>query len=126
MGTVSEIANLGDSKSSQPPTSNSTSKPRSATLLPSARKLTHGPQDVGARHSIGLPIHVYPLYENATRARRGQSMAENNDESAGLYEDFARVAAGNTAAWGFGREAATREEIGTVTRRNRMICFPCE
>ena len=94
--------------------------------MPSARKLTHGPQDVGARHSIGLPIHVYPLYENATRARRGQSMAENNAESAGLYADFAQVAGGNTASWGFGKEAATREEIGTVTRRNRMICFPCE
>lgn len=110
-GTVSEIATLGDSKS--------------VSMLPSARKLKTA-TDTGATHGIGLPIQVYPLYENATRASRGQTLAENNEESASLYADFAAVAQGNTAAWSFGKKAATKEEIGTVTKKNRMICYPCE
>ncbi|KFY70258.1 hypothetical protein V499_09320 [Pseudogymnoascus sp. VKM F-103] len=80
--------------------------------------------NTGATHGIGLPIQVYPLYENATRASRGQTLAENNEESASLYADFAKVAQGNTAAWNFGKKAATKEEIGTVTKKNRMICYP--
>ncbi|OBT81920.1 hypothetical protein VE02_09682 [Pseudogymnoascus sp. 03VT05] len=80
--------------------------------------------NTGATHGIGLPIQVYPLYENATRASRGQTQAENNEESASLYADFAKVAQGNTAAWNFGKKAATKEEIGTVTKKNRMICYP--
>ncbi|OBT65909.1 hypothetical protein VE03_05447 [Pseudogymnoascus sp. 23342-1-I1] len=80
--------------------------------------------NTGSTHGIGLPIHVYPLYENASRASRGQSLAENNEESASLYADFAAVAQGNTAAWSFGKMAATKEEIGTVTKKNRMICYP--
>jgi hypothetical protein len=111
MGTVSEIATWGDSKS--------------VSMLPSARKLTTA-KDIGATHSIGLPIHVYPLYENATRAQRGQTVTGNNEESASLYADFAKVAQGNTASWNFGKPAATKETIGTVTKKNRMICFPCE
>jgi hypothetical protein len=81
--------------------------------------------DLGTLHSVGLPIHVYPLYENAFRAHRGQSMQENNQESAELYADFAKVAEQNPVAWNFGRPAATEEIIGTVSKKNRMICFPC-
>jgi hypothetical protein len=74
---------------------------------------------------VGLPIHVYPLYENAFRARRGQSIQENNLESAELYADFAKVAEKNPFAWNYGQPAATEEVIGTVSKKNRMICFPC-
>jgi hypothetical protein len=81
---------------------------------------------IGAVHKIGLPIHVYPLYENAFRAWKGQSLQENNAESARLYADFAKVAERNSWAWSFGERATTEEEIGTVSRRNRMICSPCE
>ena len=80
---------------------------------------------IGAAHMIGLPIHVYPLYENAFRAKRGQSIAENNAESARLYAEFAKVAEGNPLAWSYGERAKTEEEIGTVGKRNRMICYPC-
>jgi hypothetical protein len=81
---------------------------------------------IGAVHGIGLPIHVYPLYENAFRAWRGQGMGENNQESARLYAAFAKVAERNPGAWSYGERAATEETIGTVSRRNRMICAPCE
>lgn len=80
---------------------------------------------IGAAHKIGLPIHVYPLYENAFRARRGQSIQDNNRESARLYADFATVAEGNPIAWSFGERAKTVGEIGAVSRGNRMICYPC-
>lgn len=80
---------------------------------------------IGSLHGIGLPIHVYPLYENGFRAYRGQSIAENNRESARLYAEFAKVAEKNPAAWNYGKPAATEEVIGTVTKANRMICFPC-
>lgn len=81
---------------------------------------------LGAAHAIGAPIQVYPLYENGFRAHRGQSVQDNNKESAELYAEFAKVAEGNEYAWNFGTRALTAEEIGTVTGRNRMICFPCE
>lgn len=80
---------------------------------------------IGSLHGIGLPIHVYPLYENGFRAHRGQSIADNNQESARLYAEFAKVAEKNPAAWNYGKPAATEEVIGTVTKANRMICFPC-
>jgi len=81
---------------------------------------------LGALHGIGAPIQVYPLYENAFRAHRGHSIKENHDESAKLYAEFSKVAAGNEYAWNGGREADSEEVIGTVGAKNRMICFPCE
>ncbi|KIW24683.1 uncharacterized protein PV07_10385 [Cladophialophora immunda] len=81
-------------------------------------------KDIGAVHSIGAPIHVYPLFENSFRAHRGQSIPENHDESSQLYAEFAKVAENQPYAWNYGKPAATKEVIGTVTKRNRMICFP--
>lgn len=83
-------------------------------------------KDLGTRHSVGLPIHVYPLYENAFRAHRGQPLAENNAESAKLYAEFAKVAEKNPMAWNYGQRSASEEVIGTVSKKNRMICSPCE
>jgi len=80
----------------------------------------------GPIHNIGLPIQAYPLYENAFRAHRGQSIEENNRESAQLYADFAKIAEKNPFAWSYGKIAESEESIGTVTKKNRMICFPCK
>lgn len=66
------------------------------------------------------------MYENALRAHRGQSLQQNDDESARLYAEFARVAEKNPNAWNYGQDAATEKTIKTVTKRNRMICFPCK
>ena len=38
--------------------------------------------DLGAKHHIGNPIQIYPLYENGFRASRGQSVIDNHKESA--------------------------------------------
>ena len=82
--------------------------------------------DIGSRHSIGNPIHIYPLYENAYRAHHNQSIAENQKESAAMYAEFAKVAEQNEYAWSRGRSAETAEGIGAVSKKNRMICFPCK
>ncbi|KAG9882847.1 hypothetical protein KCV05_g20350, partial [Aureobasidium melanogenum] len=81
------------------------------------------PNTPGSLHKIGLPIHIYPLYENGFRARRKQSIRENHEESSALYAQFAEVAKENTLAWNHGK-AASKEEIGNVSKKNRMICFP--
>ena len=70
-------------------------------------------------------MHIYPLYENGFRAHRGQSIEHNNIESAHLYAEFAKIAENNTYSWNYGQPAATEETIGTITDKNRMICFPC-
>ncbi|KAF2186796.1 acetyl-CoA acetyltransferase [Zopfia rhizophila CBS 207.26] len=79
--------------------------------------------NLGAIHDIGAPIHVYPLYENAFRAHRGQSINRNNKESAELYAEFSAVAEKQQYAWNYGKKD-DEETIGTVTKKNRMICFP--
>ncbi|KAG9230815.1 hypothetical protein BJ875DRAFT_139348 [Amylocarpus encephaloides] len=81
-------------------------------------------ENIGTTHSIGLPIHVYPLYENAFRAHRGQTIKQNNEESAELYGRFAKVAEQNPFAWNYGEPAVESHTIGTVSKKNRMICFP--
>lgn len=81
--------------------------------------------DLGAIHDIGAPIHVYPLFENGFRAHRRQTIKDNTSESAKLYSDFAKVAESNRYAWNYGK-AASQDFIGTVSKKNRMICFPCK
>ncbi|KAL1961836.1 hypothetical protein VTN77DRAFT_1005 [Rasamsonia byssochlamydoides] len=104
-----------------PPGWTSLDQPVDSVFSPSTLDLG---EDLGGTHSIGAPIHVYPLYENAFRAYRGQSIKENNDESAQLYAKFSQVAAQNPLSWNYGKPAETAESIGTVSKRNRMICFP--
>ncbi|KAF2831535.1 hypothetical protein CC86DRAFT_402056 [Ophiobolus disseminans] len=79
--------------------------------------------DLGAIHQIGAPIHVYPLYENAFRAHRGQSLKANHDEGTKLYAEFSKVAEHNEYAWGQGKYD-NEDVIGKVGGRNRMICYP--
>jgi len=84
-----------------------------------------GNADIGGIHSVGAPIHIYPLYENGFRAHRGQSIEENHQESAILYGNFSQTAASNQYAWNYGQKPETAESIGTISKKNRMICFPC-
>lgn len=72
-----------------------------------------------------MPIHVYPMYENALREVRGQSYTDNVIESAKLYAQFAQVAAKNPIAWTYGQRPVSAEALRTTTGKNRMICTPC-
>ncbi|KAI7171894.1 hypothetical protein KC316_g3035 [Hortaea werneckii] len=81
--------------------------------------------NLGSKHHIGNPIHIYPLYENGFRAYRNQSLRDNHAESAALYAEFAQIAARNPYAWSHGGKVESEEMIARVEEgRNRMICFP--
>lgn len=74
-------------------------------------------------HGLGAPIQVYALYENALRAKRRQSFADNHDESAQMYAEFSQISSGHPASWHYGK-ADSKGTIGTVTKKNRMINTP--
>ncbi|CRL29836.1 Thiolase-like [Penicillium camemberti] len=79
---------------------------------------------IGRAHRVGVPMHVYPMYENALRWHRGQSPLENLEESSSLYGQFADIASKHPMAWNSGKSPKTAKEIGSITKNNRMICFP--
>ena len=79
-------------------------------------------QPLRVRHGLVAPTDVYPLYENASRAASGQSLAEGQRESADIWSRFSEVAAGNEHAWL--RRAMSAEEILAVSADNRPIAFP--
>lgn len=78
--------------------------------------------DYAQKHGLAAPVDVYPLYENATRAAWGQSLAEAQFESAEIWSRFSDVAAANDSAWI--RTTATPADILRVDERNRRIAFP--
>jgi len=78
--------------------------------------------DYAQRHGLSAPVDVYPLYENATRAAWGDSLAKAQFESAEIWSRFSEVAAANPGAWI--RKAASPAEILEVNARNRPIAFP--
>ncbi len=78
--------------------------------------------DLESRHGITAPIHCYPLFENAIRAKAGRSVAEHQRFVAELMSRNAAVAAGNPYAWF--PTAWSPEEIETVGPDNRWVCFP--
>jgi acetyl-CoA C-acetyltransferase len=73
-------------------------------------------------HGLALPTAVYPLFENAIRAKRGWTIAEHRRRLGALCARFAAVATDNPYAWF--RERRTADEIATVTAENRLIGFP--
>ena len=77
---------------------------------------------LAVRHGIFSPMHVYPLYENATTAAWGLTPAQALAESGVAYAAISQVAAANPHAWG--RKAFTAAEIITPTPDNRMIAWP--
>ena len=75
-----------------------------------------------AMYGLVAPTDVYPLYENASRAAWGQTLAEGQRESAEIWAKFSEVAAGNEHAWL--RTPVTADEIATPSAENRPIAFP--
>ncbi len=81
-----------------------------------------GATPIARKHGLLTPIDVYPLYENATRAAWGQSLAEGQRESAVIWAGFSQVAEANPFAWL--RRAVAPETIAEPTADNRMVSFP--
>jgi acetyl-CoA C-acetyltransferase len=84
------------------------------------------PRDGTSEHEVAhgfmLPTQIYPLFENAIRARAGRTVVEHQRALGGLCAGLSAVAATNPHAWF--PEARTAEEIATVSPANRMIGFP--
>lgn len=72
--------------------------------------------------NIRAPIQLYPIFENAIRARLGESIPEHLQRISGLWADFSRIAATNPHAWI--RDPVDAETIRTPGPANRMISFP--
>jgi len=73
-------------------------------------------------HNASYPIHIYPLYENALRARRGHSIDDHQAFLGEYCARFSKIAARNPFAWF--REERSGAEISTITEANRMVNFP--
>lgn len=71
---------------------------------------------------LDLPIHVFPLFENALRAEAGRTLPEHVAHIGALWSRFSEVAVGNPYAWL--QEARSPEDLTTPTESNRMIAYP--
>ena len=80
----------------------------------------HSPRE--ARYGLVLPVTLYPLFENALRARRGETLAAHRARMGALMAPFTRVAARNPHAW-FPQERSA-EELVRVGPENRLVAFP--
>jgi acetyl-CoA C-acetyltransferase len=68
------------------------------------------------------PVQMYPVFENALRHARGESIPHHIERVSKLWESFSRVATRNPHAWI--REAKSAEAIRTPGPDNRMVSFP--
>lgn len=81
-----------------------------------------GNTDLEREYGLEQPPDIYPLFENAMRAKLGLDFHSHNERMGNLFAPFTDVAAENPYAWFPTRRSAT--ELTTVTPQNRMISFP--
>lgn len=97
-----------------------TEAPGHYDLVIGAQKPEH--HDYELAKGIRTAIQVYPLYENAIRYRRGESLAAHLERVSELWSRFNDVARDNPHAWI--RESWTAEQIRTPSATNRRVSFP--
>lgn len=73
-------------------------------------------------HGVGIPIQTYPLFENAIRGHKGNSVEDHLLALGRLFEPFSAVASRNPYAYFPTHRSAA--ELATVTDDNRFISFP--
>lgn len=71
---------------------------------------------------LGLPVHVYPLFESVVAARAGHTADQHRRAIGALFAPFTEVAAANPYAWF--PQVLTPEEIATPSPTNRLVCDP--
>jgi acetyl-CoA C-acetyltransferase len=71
---------------------------------------------------LGMPIQMYPMFENALRHARGESLPAHLERISQLWSRFSDVASRNPHAWI--RERSSAEEIRTPSATNRPVSFP--
>ena len=82
----------------------------------------NGSLPVELAHGLFPPVNVYPLFENALRAKRGRSLKAHLLKIGELFAPFTKVAAANPLSW-FPIER-TAEELATPTAKNRFVGYP--
>ena len=97
-----------------------TPAPGSYDILIGAQKPEHHEYEVAK--GIHRAIQVYPMYDNAIRHQRGESIPRHLERVSELWSRFNDVAQENPNAWV--RHNMTAEEIRTPSPRNRAISFP--
>ena len=106
---------------------------RAGTVLPQSEASGQPDRIVGAAQQpehheyevakgISRAIQVYPMYDNAIRYARGETLDEHIVRVSELWSRFNDVAQDNPNAWV--RRNMTAEEIRTASPRNRQISFP--
>lgn len=78
--------------------------------------------DTETARGIRLPIHAYPLLENAARGAAGWSLDDHRARIGSLWSRFSEVAAANPHAWL--REPRSAADIVDPGPDNRMVAFP--
>jgi acetyl-CoA C-acetyltransferase len=78
------------------------------------------PAEIARR--IFLPVAMYPIFENAIRHARGESLEAHRERVSRLWARFNAVAQKNPHAWI--RERLSAEQIGTPSPSNPMLGFP--
>ncbi len=90
-------------------------EPRFGDMKPMSTELEN-------RHGAREPLVTFAMVENACRAARGQSLADERRELGAFCARAAAIAAANPYAWF--RDAKDAATITTVSPDNRMVAFP--
>jgi acetyl-CoA C-acetyltransferase len=75
-----------------------------------------------SQYGLTSPAFVYPIFENALRARRALDLETHRARVGALMSRMSEVASKNPYAWF--PKARSPEEITTASAANRMIAFP--
>ena len=78
--------------------------------------------ETNLKYGAITPIEIYPFFENAMRAKWGQTLEQAQTESAKIWSDFSHVAAANPHAWI--QRAYSPAEIRDTNAANRKLNFP--
>ena len=81
-----------------------------------------GSSPTEAKYGMVMPPDIYPIFENALRARHGLGLEEHRVRMGTLFSRFTDVAAANPYSWF--PVARSAEELTTAVPSNRMIAFP--
>lgn len=84
------------------------------------RRDGHSPEE--GRYGLDRPLHIYPFFESAVRARRGLEPEAHRARLGRLMSPFTEVAARNPHAW-FPMARSPRELV-EATPENRMVAEP--
>ena len=78
--------------------------------------------DYEVAKGIRRATQVYPMYDNAIRYQRGETLTEHIERVSALWSRFNDVAQDNPNAWV--RDNMTAHDIRTPSAQNRQISFP--